>query len=79
MRVLKSLRATHNIHYHEYFRGVLTVFRDAAALRKAQGWAQSFAAEGMRHRVLSTAELVAFEPALAPVAPSLFGGIHYPD
>ena len=59
--------------------GSLMVLRDARALDEAVKWAAMLSEWGVRHRVLERADLVAVEPALAPVAGQLAGGIHNLD
>jgi len=59
--------------------GSLTVMREPAALEEALRWSDKLAAQGLRHQRLGRDELIAREPALAPIARELAGGIHQPD
>jgi D-amino-acid dehydrogenase len=59
--------------------GTLMVYRSAAAHEKALAWAKRLAAHGQRFRPLSREEVVSLEPATAPIAPQIAGGMHYAD
>src|SRR5690606_19459946 len=41
-------------------------------------WVRKLADYGLERRLLSVDELIALEPALAPIGDALVGGIHYP-
>lgn len=75
--VLESLRRQTDIDYARTARGSLRLFRDAAALERALADAATRVREGLRFRSLSASDVVAFEPALAPISDVLAGGIHY--
>jgi D-amino-acid dehydrogenase len=78
LEVLAGLRRDIGIEYGGAARGSLRVIRDPAALEHAIAWAQKLGAEGLTYRPLSTGDVVAMEPTLAPIARQLAGGIHYP-
>jgi D-amino-acid dehydrogenase len=79
VETLGKLRREIGIEYGGAFRGSLRVIRDPAALERALAWAQTLRAEGgLASRCLSADEIVAMDPALAPIARQLAGGIHYP-
>ncbi|MGH8269730.1 MAG: FAD-dependent oxidoreductase, partial [Steroidobacteraceae bacterium] len=59
-------------------RGSLRVIRQPAALERALAWADELRPEGLTCRRLTPDEIVAMEPALAPISRQLAGGIHYP-
>jgi D-amino-acid dehydrogenase len=59
--------------------GTLALLRDDAGRRKALAWAERLSPHGLRWRVLSCDEVVALEPALAPVAHELIGALHYAE
>jgi D-amino-acid dehydrogenase len=75
--VMASLRCSTGIEYGRSARGALRLFRSPTALENAARAANQFAHDGLRFRILSTAEVVDAEPALAPIAGSLAGAIHY--
>lgn len=78
LEVLGNLRRDIGIEYGCARRGSLRVIRDPAALERALAWAETLHAEGLTYRRLTSDEMVAMEPALAPIAGQLAGGIHYP-
>lgn len=79
LEVLASLRRETGIEYGAASRGTLRVIRDAAALERALAWGEKLrAASGLAFRRLSADDIVAMEPALAPIGGQLAGGIHYP-
>jgi D-amino-acid dehydrogenase len=59
--------------------GTLALLRDEAARAQALAWAERLGAHGLRWQALSCEELVALEPALAPVAHELIGALHYAE
>jgi D-amino-acid dehydrogenase len=78
-QVLGSLRRETGIEYGGAAHGSLRVFRDAAALDRALAWGERLrAGGGPAFRRLSGDDVVAMEPALAPIGRQLAGGIHYP-
>lgn len=81
---LHSLEAMHavlaetGIQYGGASPGTLRVFRHPAPFERALAWAERLRPEGLSHRRLTGSEIVAMEPALAPIGGQLAGGIHYP-
>lgn len=78
LAVLANIRQETGIEYGCVTRGSLRVIRDPATLERALVWAEQLRAQGLTFRFLTSDEIVAMEPALAPVARQLAGGIHYP-
>ena len=79
LAVLRSLRQETGIQYGCASHGSLRVIRDPAALERALAWGDRLrAANGPAFRRLTPDEIVAMEPALAPIGGQLAGGIHYP-
>lgn len=78
IEVMGRLREELGIEYGDASPGTLRVIRDPAALARALEWAEQLKAEGLTYRRLSPQEIVAMEPALAPISGRLAGGIHYP-
>ena len=67
------------LEYHAYRRGTLVVLRSAKALAEARQWREWLAPHGVPFSMLSRDEVVAMEPALAPIASQLVGATHQPD
>lgn len=78
LEVLGNLRRETGIEYGGAARGSLRLIRDPEALERALAWAQRLRSEGLTFRRLTADEVVEMEPALAPIAGQLAGGIHYP-
>jgi D-amino-acid dehydrogenase len=78
LEVLASIRQETGIEYGCVSHGSLRVIRDPATLERALVWAEQLRGEGLTFRCLRSDEMVAMEPALAPIAGQLAGGIHYP-
>jgi D-amino-acid dehydrogenase len=76
--VMDELRRDTGIEYGGASPGTLRVFRDPLMLERAVAWAQRLRFSGLEFRRLTAEETVRLEPALAPVADQLSGGIHYP-
>ena len=76
--LMAKLRSDANIEYGAYARGSLQVFRSEQLAVSTLAWVRRLAEFGLQHRTLSVAELVAEEPALAPIAAALVGAIHMP-
>lgn len=78
--VLGDLRRDIGIEYGASLRGSLRVIRDPTALERALAWGEKLraAAGELTFRRLTADEVVAMEPALAPIGSQLAGGIHYP-
>ena len=79
LEVMQALRRDTGIEYGQAARGSLSLFRSGQSLQRAVEHAGRLADAGLAFRVLSTAETVRLEPALAPLASRLSGSIHYPD
>jgi D-amino-acid dehydrogenase len=77
--LIATLRSHAAIEYGAYTRGSLQVFRSAELAASTLAWVRRLAEFGLQHRTLNVAELVAAEPALAPIADVLVGAIHMPD
>ena len=80
IEVLRSLRLETGIEYGYGSQGSLRVIRDPEALERALAWGEKLraAAAEVTFRRLTADEIVAMEPALAPIGRQLAGGIHYP-
>lgn len=79
LELMKALRRDTGIEYGRAARGSLSLFRSEQALHRAADHAGRLSDAGLAFRVLSPAETVGLEPALAPLAARLSGSIHYPD
>jgi D-amino-acid dehydrogenase len=79
LKVMDSLRQETGIEYDRAARGTLRMFRNAGAWRNACAAAARNTSLGLRFRALSAAETISCEPALAPIASQIAGGIHYPE
>ncbi|HEX8754899.1 MAG TPA: D-amino acid dehydrogenase [Steroidobacteraceae bacterium] len=78
IEALSKLRQETGIEYGCALRGSLRLIRNPAALERALQWAEKLRPEGLTWQRLSADEVVALEPALAPIGRQLAGGIHYP-
>lgn len=67
------------IDYSHHATGSLMLFRDRTALQAADAWARALAPEGRRHECWTVDQVIAREPALAPVAGDLAGALFNPD
>jgi D-amino-acid dehydrogenase len=79
LNLLATLRRQAAIDYGAYARGSLQVFRSAELAASTLAWVRRLTDFGLQHRTLSVAELVAQEPALAPIADVLVGAIYMSD
>ena len=77
--VLRELRAQTGIRYDHGTAGLLRLFRDDASLAHAAAVAERLRPHGVPYRVLDASEAVELEPAIAPIAGDLKGGVHFPD
>lgn len=59
--------------------GTLKIFQTEEAMVGPLRLAARLAAKGLRYNILNADEVVAMEPALAPSAGRVAGGLHYPD
>jgi D-amino-acid dehydrogenase len=78
LKVMERLRTETGVEYGRTARGTLRLFRNHSALIPASQAAERLVPEGLSFRVLSPAETVQLEPALAPIADQLAGALHYP-
>lgn len=76
VELMGELRNLAGLKYGAYVRGSLQIFRNDQVARTTIEWVRQLA--DLEHRLLSVDELIVLEPALAPMAGSLVGAIHYP-
>lgn len=76
VQLMQGLRAE-GLEYGAAQRGSLAIYRDAAAFAQGRRHAHWLQEHGVPARVLTRDEAVALEPALAPVAAQLAGGLHH--
>ena len=78
--VLKSLRQKTNLQYDQITLGILHIYRTAAEFAEGRHTADQLAALGLPQDVLSPADCVKLEPALAHAAQhDLIGGLLSPE
>ena len=75
---LLALRAETGIQYEQQTRGILRIYEGRQALDEAVAAASLEKLHGIDLRVLTPAECVALEPALAARADRIAGGVHAP-
>jgi D-amino-acid dehydrogenase len=78
LRDLEQVRTQTRAQFHWYRRGIMTVFRDAAALEAARRWYVELAKLGVEVETLDAAGAAAREPALADVRTQLAGATFAP-
>jgi D-amino-acid dehydrogenase len=78
LELMRELREREGVKYDGYARGSLQVFRSTSIAQSTQSWVRQLADFGLEYRLLDVPELIALEPALAPIAGSLVGAIYYP-
>ncbi|MDO8695085.1 MAG: D-amino acid dehydrogenase [Sheuella sp.] len=71
---LKLMREELGIQYHQQTKGILNFYRDHAEFDASQVAADVMRDYGVDRRVVSADEVIAIEPALAPVRDSIVGG-----
>lgn len=71
---LKLMREELGIQYHQQTKGILNFYRDHAEFDASQLAADVMRDYGVDRRVVSADEVIAIEPALAPVRDSIVGG-----
>ncbi|OVZ54360.1 amino acid dehydrogenase [Pigmentiphaga sp. NML080357] len=71
---LQAMRAELDIRYDHLEKGIINFYRDAAEFDASQKAADLMREHGVDRRILSTEELVALEPALAPQSHRIVGG-----
>jgi D-amino-acid dehydrogenase len=76
---LVALRNETGISYDNGSGGVLQVFQTEEELDGAARAAKVLTSFNVAHRIVTSAEAVAIEPALTKAAVSLSGGLHLPD
>lgn len=72
--VLQAMRSELGIRYDHLEKGIINFYRDAAEFDASQKAADLMREFGVDRRILSTEELVALEPALAPQSHRIVGG-----
>lgn len=77
LEVMESLRRETGIEYARTAKGSLKLFRHRVSLDRACATASRLSRAGLIFRKLSSAETVAIEPALGPIADRLAGAIYY--
>ena len=75
---LRELRAETGISYDQRSLGILHVYRDGREFEHARAAAGLMQGWGLERQIKTPAECRSIEPALAPVADQLAGGIHTP-
>jgi D-amino-acid dehydrogenase len=73
---LKEVVRSTGIDYHRLERGIAHYFTDAASFDGAAQAAQLMQKYGVQRKVVSTAELLAIEPAFKPFAHRIVGGTY---
>jgi D-amino-acid dehydrogenase len=76
---LVALREETGISYDNGSGGVLQIFQTEQELDGAGRAARLLESFNVRHRIVSAADAIAIEPALAKAAGSLTGALHLPD
>jgi len=73
-QTLQAMRAELGIDYDQLEKGIINFYRDPAEFDASQKAADLMREYGVDRRILSTEELVALEPALAPQSHRIVGG-----
>ncbi len=76
---MAALRATLGTDYDFVKLGTIKLFRTAAEVVAAERLGVQLRDWGIAYQVIDPAAAVALEPALAPIAPRLAGGLYFPD
>ncbi|MBS3746976.1 MAG: D-amino acid dehydrogenase [Wenzhouxiangellaceae bacterium] len=76
---LVGLRKRHALDYHQFTRGSLELYQDAAALEQAIELRRRMDHPDIEMQTLDADALIALEPALAPVAKNYHGALLFPD
>jgi D-amino-acid dehydrogenase len=79
LTVLAEHLAPLDLPFERADHGTLKIYRTAAELDTATRFAERCRAFDVRYEVLNAQAVARLEPALAPVAHELSGGIHFPD
>jgi D-amino-acid dehydrogenase len=77
--VMDDLDASERLRYSREVRGTLTVMRARQSLDEIAGLSRWWDAMGVRHQALDAGQVVAREPALAPLVDEIRAGILNPD
>jgi D-amino-acid dehydrogenase len=77
-RCLKGLRERYELHYHPCTQGSLELYFDPGELDTALDLRRSIGDPGVEIRKISVEEVVAMEPALAPIAHRMVGAMFLP-
>jgi len=72
---LKALRCETGIQYDQQARGILHFCTDRAEFEAVETHARAMSTQGARHEVVSAAEALRIEPALANAAVPVVGGV----
>ncbi len=78
-RAFVELRAEADIAYDLLTVGTLKIFRDPRDCEHAVRHCETLREHGLVYRAVGAEACAAIEPALAPVAHTLAGGIHFPE
>lgn len=76
---LQALRREVELDYDLATKGILHFYRDSREFDQAAAGIEATQRFGLNRRRLTAAEVLALEPALAAMGPSLLGGIYTPD
>ena len=76
---LRQMRETLGLQYHQQTKGILNFYRDHAEFDASQLAADVMRDYGVDRRVVSADEVIAIEPALAPVRATIVGGDYTVD
>ena len=76
--VMAGLLQSHPLQFDYAPNGTVKIYRDQAGFRQGREVADWLATE-IPHQVLDREQLLAMEPALAPIADRLAGAIHFPQ
>ena len=79
VRAFAEIRAEADIAYDLLTVGTLKVFLDRDAHERGVRHCETLREHGLAYRVVDGQECAAIEPALAPMAHTLAGGIHFPE
>jgi D-amino-acid dehydrogenase len=74
---LQAIRSQTGIDYDCATRGVIKIYRDAAAFDAARRRSEVLASHGLTYRAVAADECTSLEPALSATASSLVGGLYF--
>jgi len=75
---MRELRHTLKLDYDQREHGTMKLFRRPAEVAAAGRLCAQLSAWGIQHEAIDAARAVALEPALAPIAAQLAGGLYFP-